>query len=743
MEELTGKSAAEVIGKHPLKVFPYLKAVGIVDHLQRVLAEGTRQLMEFHFYVPQTGRACWVSYTTSPLRNAQGEITGCISIIGDYTERKRVEERIARLSRTQAILSGIDHAIIHIPDRQKLLDEVCRVTVEKGGFKLAWVGMVAPDGLVQPVAQAGVTGYLDGIRVKTEDVPEGRGPAGTAIRENRATVTEDAYSDARMMPWRDRLRQFGLRYVASFPIRIGGKVAGTFQIYAPQPHFFDENELGLLSRVSDDISFALTAIAELTARNQAEEALHAATRLNQQIINEAREGIVVRDRDLRCLVWNPYMEELSGKTKAEVLGTRPLEVFPFLQADGVMERLERLLAGEPCADVELHLHPLEKGRPHWISDRSSALRNAKGEITGCLNIVRDITERKQAEESLRRSERNLASFFDQAPIGLVWLSAGGAILRANQAQLDLLGYPAQDYLGHALTEFCVEPSEGRELLERLAAQKTVQNFRMACRCKDGTIRHKLVDAVSFWSEGEFLYYSVFLRDITERVKLEGEILEAGERESRRIAQDLHDGPGQLLAGTAHLATTLHKDLAAKSRPEARQLKRISKLLYEAIAQERSLARGLQPVEPESSGLMVALDSLARQTKSLFQITCRFTCKRPVWIADNTVATHLYRIAQEAVSNAVKHGKPGRIEISLTRTPERIALSVRDNGAGLPARRGKNSGIGLRIMRYRAGMISGRLTIENQAGGGASVVCTAPLSGQSALKPLREVPRKKG
>jgi len=285
--------------------------------------------MEFHFYVPQTGRACWVSYTTSPLRNAQGEITGCISIIGDYTERKRVEERIARLSRTQAILSGIDHAIIHIPDRQKLLDEVCRVTVEKGGFKLAWVGMVAPDGLVQPVAQAGVTGYLDGIRVKTEDVPEGRGPAGTAIRENRATVTEDAYSDARMMPWRDRLRQFGLRYVASFPIRIGGKVAGTFQIYAPQPHFFDENELGLLSRVSDDISFALTAIAELTARNQAEEALHAATRLNQQIINEAREGIVVRDRDLRCLVWNPYMEELSGKTKAEVLGTRPLEVFPF------------------------------------------------------------------------------------------------------------------------------------------------------------------------------------------------------------------------------------------------------------------------------------------------------------------------------------------------------------------------------------------------------------------------------
>jgi signal transduction histidine kinase len=151
-------------------------------------------------------------------------------------------------------------------------------------------------------------------------------------------------------------------------------------------------------------------------------------------------------------------------------------------------------------------------------------------------------------------------------------------------------------------------------------------------------------------------------------------------------------------------------------------------MYEAIAQARSLSRGLHPVEPESNGLMVALESLAARTKSLFQITCRFTCKRPVLIADNTVATHLYRIAQEAVSNAVRHGKPARIEISLTRTPDRIALAVKDNGAGMPARRQDNSGIGLRIMRYRAGMMNGALAIENREGGGTAVLCTVPSPG---------------
>jgi PAS domain S-box-containing protein len=536
--------------------------------------------------------------TNSPeMSNARWRLT-----LNDITEPKRAEERIARLNRVQAILGGVDRAIVHIPDRQKLLDEICRVSVEKGGFKLAWIGMVSLDGSVQPVAQAGATRYLDGIRVVTRDEPEGRGPVGTAIRENRPVVIEDVDRDARMAPWRDQALKFGLYHTAAFPIRIAGKVTGSFQVYASQADFFDEEELGLLTQVSNDISFALTSISGQAAR-------------------------------------------------------------------------------------------------------------------------------KRAEEALRRSEHNLSVFFNRAPIGMAWLSASGTILRTNQAQLDLLGYPAKDYLGHFFNDFSVDPSQGRELLTRLAAKEMVGNFQMTVRCKNGAIRHVVVNASPSWSNGEFQYSSIFLRDVTDRIALENEILQAGEREHQRIARDIHNGLGQLLVGTAYMTNTLQKDLAAKSLPEARQSRRILKVIYEAIAQTRNLARGLRPVKPESNGLMAALKALAVRTKTMFRVECRFSCRRPVLIEDNAIATHLFRIAQEAVTNAIKHGRSGRIEISLAKTPERINLVVRGNGPSITARNGKKPGMGMRIMRYRAGMIGGSFAIRKEAGGGTAVVCSIHPSGQ--------------
>ena len=166
------------------------------------------------------------------------------------------------------------------------------------------------------------------------------------------------------------------------------------------------------------------------------------------------------------------------------------------------------------------------------------------------------------------------------------------------------------------------------------------------------------------------------------------------------------------------------------------------MINEAVAQSRNLARGLHPVEPEPNGLMAALESLAARTKKLFQVRCHFSCRRPVLIPDNTVATHLFRIAQEAVTNAIKHGKPGHIEISLTRTPARISLAVKDDGSGMPARRRKKAGMGLHIMRYRAGMIGGSLAVQKEPGGGTTVVCTVHRPDEDGPKRKRQTARKK-
>jgi two-component system sensor kinase FixL len=173
---------------------------------------------------------------------------------------------------------------------------------------------------------------------------------------------------------------------------------------------------------------------------------------------------------------------------------------------------------------------------------------------------------------------------------------------------------------------------------------------------------------------------------------------------------------------------------AKDHVVAKEGARIQALLDQALDQTRSLARGLHPVKAEPNGLMAALEELALRTKKNFHTPCRFICRSAISIEDNTVATHLYRIAQEAVTNAIKHGKSKRIAIGLTQTRDRITVMVKDNGLGFPAKRLKKSGMGLRIMQYRTGMIGGSLVIQKEPTGGTAVICSVY---QPKIKPPTE------
>ena len=234
------------------------------------------------------------------------------------------------------------------------------------------------------------------------------------------------------------------------------------------------------------------------------------------------------------------------------------------------------------------------------------------------------------------------------------------------------------------------------------------------------------DEVALHKDG--LHFSI-VTDITERKRLEEEVLHISEREHRRIAQDLHDGLGQQLAGISCLSNVLRKNLADQESPEATTATRISTLLDSAVAQTRSLARGLHPVEPEPTGLMSALEELAANVTELFKVPCEFDCPRPVRVENDTVATHLYRITQEAVTNSLKHGRAQKIKIGLSATPERIILSVGDDGVGFKKSAGRKTGLGLRIMSYRAGMIGGTLVVQAKPKGGTEVVCTVEKTGR--------------
>jgi signal transduction histidine kinase len=215
-------------------------------------------------------------------------------------------------------------------------------------------------------------------------------------------------------------------------------------------------------------------------------------------------------------------------------------------------------------------------------------------------------------------------------------------------------------------------------------------------------------------------------EIAERERLERVILEISERERRNIGHDLHDGLGQHLTGTALVAHALGEQLSARNAPEAAEMKTIVGLVEAGIDQTRSLAKGLLLAEVESEGLASALQEFAAATRSQHGVDCRFYSAGGIALAETGAATHVYRIAQEATRNAIRHGRAKKIAISLAAAGKELRLEVRDDGVGLPPPAGRGQGLGLRIMAHRAAMVGGRFSVEAQPKGGTLALCRLPL-----------------
>jgi signal transduction histidine kinase len=221
--------------------------------------------------------------------------------------------------------------------------------------------------------------------------------------------------------------------------------------------------------------------------------------------------------------------------------------------------------------------------------------------------------------------------------------------------------------------------------------------------------------------------------VVERFELQRALAESVESEQRRIAEELHDGLGQELTAISLMAKGLYRTLEAEKSPAAERAKELAEAVPGIVRQTRSVIRGLMPVELDSAGLMSALQQAADATEQRYGISCRLDATQPVGVNDSTLAHHLYRIAQEALNNCVKHAGADLITIRLNEDPDEIRLEIEDNGRGLHDRDDRDGdplarGMGLRIMRHRANLIHGALSVERVAGGGTIVTCRVGREG---------------
>jgi len=345
-------------------------------------------------------------------------------------------------------------------------------------------------------------------------------------------------------------------------------------------------------------------------------------------------------------------------------------------------------------------------------------------------VRRDLSHRERVADVTRR----LAAIVESSDDAIVSKTLEGTIVSWNAGAQRIYGYTEEEVVGRPITMLSPVELHGDiyKNLERVRAGLHIEHFETKRIRKDG----RRVDIALSISpikgpQGEVIGASAIARDITEHKVLEREILEIAALEQRRIGQELHDGIGQELTGLTMLTQRLVGELDGSENGTAAGASKIHIGLEQALSHVRSLSNGLVPVEVDAEGLIPALRSLAARISELHGVACSFECHHAVAIADDQTALHLYRLSQEAVTNAAKHGRPKHIVIRLGVEADRATLRVIDDGTGMTAAPENAAGTGLRIMRYRADLIGADLDISAARPHGTIVTCSIAQNGYIA------------
>lgn len=432
--------------------------------------------------------------------------------------------------------------------------------------------------------------------------------------------------------------------------------------------------------------------------------------------------------------------------------------------------MARVLHGEElrAEDCEIVVEQPDGARKNVLV-APRAVRNERGEIRGAINCLHDITERKRIAAESRASEerfrllvegaRDYAMFLlDRDSVITFWSSGAERVFGWSEREAigqsgSMIFTPEDRRKGEVEKEIETARRDGRAVDRRFHLRKDGSRLwtdgvlmriddekgqltGFAKVARDATDQRRIEDELAHARDEmeqrvvertrELLAMNNELeRTMADRQQLERELLEISEREKRRIGEDLHDMICQELSATALFLKSTAQQIAGDSAAAAKTLEESAQTVNRNVVIARELARGLQAVELTASGLKNALRDLAAGACDNSGIKCHVKIARGVHVPDDTVALHLYRIAQEAVTNAVKHSGAKNILISLDRNKTQTCVSVQDDGKGFVARK-RGKGLGLHMMRYRANSLGGELKIERRRMGGMEITCVIPV-----------------
>ncbi|MFA5839033.1 MAG: PAS domain S-box protein [Candidatus Margulisiibacteriota bacterium] len=510
------------------------------------LIRGELPLTYEYQIIHKSGEVRWLNQRNILLRDNAGNPAAIEGIVTDITGRKQAEMKLLSLYRVIKMLGDVNQTLVHVADEQTLLNEVCRIVVEVGGYRLAWVGYVENDEekTIRPVAHAGFeSGYLEKVKLTWADTERGRGPGGVAIRTGKPSIASNIATDPSMAPWREDALKRGYQAIIAIPLKDQGSTFGVIGIYSTVVNAFSDEESKILDELASDLAYGISAqricaehklLEEVQRKNEAE--LREAQRIGRfgNFEWDLRTGKITWSEEFfRIYGFDPkqsppsYEEHLTSYSPESAA-----------RLDAAVKKSIR--TGDPYV-IDLEQVGTD-GTRKWIAACGEVKRDANNEIVGIRGTAQDITERKQLEDELNRTnEENINYIFEGAGDGLMLSEIeGDKIFTGNKAICRMLGYSLEE-----IKKLGIKDIQSEEAIPHVMAQFKKQlkgeivSFKdLSVKRKDGSVFFADVNATSIVFGGKKYMMSLF-HDNTERLLGEKQLQES-EKKFRAIFMSSSD-----------------------------------------------------------------------------------------------------------------------------------------------------------------------------------------------------------
>ncbi len=745
---LFGLEPKDLIGKHIWTEFPEGVGHPFYNNYYKVMETGQEITME-DYYEP-LGR--WFENRIIPSEK------GLSIFYQDITDRKTAEGQLRKLNRTYALLSDVNQTIMHVHEPMALFEATCHIAVEKGGFRMAWIGLLDPQTKqVRPVAHVGrANGYLDKLNIELGDSDRILGPTASALRDGKHVVVNDIEHDPRMVPWREDALQLGYHASAAFPLIVDGEVSGTLNLYAGEIDFFDDQELKLLDEMAADIAFSLEFNKQEEQRKQAEIKLAESEKHFRLFYENAPIPYQSLDIKGSILEVNDMWLRTLGYQREEVIG-HSIEEYLTKESIGILQDVfPKFLSTGHIHNVEYELISKKKEKVVVVVEGIIATdKSGKFKRTHC--VLHNVTERRHAEQQIKLLGRSV----EQSPVSVMITDLDGRLMYVNPKFTEVTGYSMEEVIGKnpsLLKSGEHPPSFFKKLWDTILSGNEWR----------GEFKNKKKNGETYWDsssispilneKGDITYFVGVQEDVTEKKRLHDELVKAKEKaeESDRLKS-------AFLANISHeIRTPMNgilgfMDLLSEPELEEDTKNRYIDIINKSgerlmatindIIEISKLEAGQLKVQISDVDVTAVMDYLfgffkyqADEKGIQLKVNNRLSGMDTVIKTDRQ---KLEGVLINLIRNAIKFTRKGFVEFGCLLKDGQLLFYVQDTGMGIPPDRVKaifdrfvqadlkltrpyeGSGLGLSIAKGYTDLLGSKIEVESEEGKGSTFNFSIP------------------